>query len=65
MRYIFESYNNVNPLTEEEKQAIPYMLILIGALESAWAFNSGNTSLYNFHVNRTEWLFSHKHTFLF
>jgi len=68
---IYESYNKINPLTEEEKQAIPYMLVLIGVLESIWTFNHGDNkngdkkSLSDFHIKRTNWMFSNKHTFIF
>jgi len=68
---IYESYNRINPLTQEEKQAIPYMLVLIGVLESIWTFNHGDNmngdeeSLSDFHLKRTNWIFSNKHTFIF
>jgi len=67
---IYESYNRITPLTEEEKQAIPYMFVLTGALESIWTFNYGDNiggdkkSISDFHVERTEWMFSNKHTFV-
>jgi len=58
---IFESYCKMNPLTEEEKQAIPYMLVLIGALESVWTFiHDGDKNLSDFHIKRTNWMFSNK-----
>jgi len=68
---IYESYNKINPLTQEEKQAISYMLVLIGVLESIWTFNHGDNknsdkqSLSDFHIKRTNWMFLNKHTFIF
>lgn len=68
---IFKNYDKINPLTNEEKQAIPYMFIMIGVLESIWTFNYGDNihndkkSLSDFHIERTNWMFSNKHTFIF
>ncbi|MCL2198682.1 MAG: phosphotransferase [Defluviitaleaceae bacterium] len=63
---IYESYDKINPLTQEEKQAIPYMLVMIGVLESIWTFNHGDNmngdkkSLSDFHIKRTEWMFENR-----
>ena len=44
-RCIFENYNLLVGLTDEEKQAIPYLYIYIGVMVSAWVAKSGNIDL--------------------
>ena len=42
---IFESYNLIVKLTDEEKQAIPYLYIYIGIMVSAWMAKVGNIDM--------------------
>ena len=63
---IFESYNRVNPLRDSEKRAIPYMLVMIGALERVWTLlHDKDKGVSDFHMGRTEWMFSNRRSLVF
>ena len=63
-QYIFESYNKIVCLTDEEKQAIPYFFAYIGIMLSAWFAKCGLKDLALSCAKGTGWSFENKHLFV-
>ena len=59
-RSVLRGYNKISPLTEEERQAVPYMFVHIELLFAAFFSRNGQGKTSKKCLNMAKWLYRHR-----